>query len=281
MHNQQKAEDKEDIQPKETPPPPRHAVRSEKEDTMFPNDHQDTPDPVETQDINLDLEPESTNLAGVQPCVCPDVVLNPADYRAGSGTTCTKMTFYTHVADMRDYFENKISAYIVSEGASIIFNTVDRSVPRKFIDHSANFLQKVNPHAQDAEFKAHGYMAKKLSKSNATQKRFRLNFPMGMTVNNDNFNEGHEAQADCQLTINVTKTSETVERQGVDKSGCNQLLKTKQDTITGSFSVVVNGTYKTMNLAKDTRRSQHDEDCDNLFDSDDESDESDGSEGEE
>lgn len=266
MHVQQKAEeDKEDIQPKEIPP--RHAVRFGEEDTMSTTDHQDTTDLANAQDIDIDLDYNSMNLV-VFPVLIPGVVL-PQAVISGKVSTVTKLTFYFDVPDRQDFFDEKISAYIKPNGESIIFNTMV-CVPRKFHNHVADFLKEMNPDAQDAEIKAHGYAANKMNENEALQmNKFRLKLPGNMTVNNDYFNEG---QYDLRLKINVQLSKSIAEKEFCHKlTGMKKVKQIKQVRASGFFSVAVDDSLQLMHLAKDTRRSQHDEDCDHLFGDDDES----------
>jgi hypothetical protein len=258
---QQKKEDKEVIQPKETSP--RLAVRSREEHTMSTTDHQDTTDLATAQDIDIDLDYNSRNFV-VFPVLIDGVVI-PESFLFGKVSSVTKITFYFDMPDRQFFFNQKISACIESDGASIIFNTTV-CVPRKFHDSVTDYLLEINPDAQETEIKAHGYAASKINKNKALQmNKYRLILPQDMTVNNDYFNEGHEGQDDLHLNINVGVSKQIAKREVFDETtGITKQKLIKQDRASGFFSVAVDNTLQQMQLATDTRKSQHDKDCDRL-----------------
>jgi hypothetical protein len=251
-------EDNEDIQLKETPP--RHEGRFEKEDTMSAANYQYSTDGP-TTDIDIDLENPSTNIV-VMPVLCRGVMLpqkgDTTLPTSGKVSTVDKIIIYFNVVDVQDFIDQKITAQIDENGGSITFNG-RLCVPRIFHNNLHTFLSKMNPDAQEAEIKAHGYAAHQLNKCPELQvNKFRLKLPGDMTVNNDFFNQGHEGKEDLQLKICVRKCGSTV--TGVGKKKIEQVFNV------GFFSVAVDNTEQHMDLVDDVAgRTQHDIDMEELF----------------
>jgi hypothetical protein len=232
---------------------------------MSTTNNQDTTDP---NVVDIDIDPDNPWMsAAVLPVLSSGVMLPQKGTTeiptSGRVYTVDKLTVYFNVADLQDFIDKKITAFIEPEGDCIIFNDV--VFPRIFHNKLNDFLLAVRPGVQEAEIKAHGYVASDMKKTPALQmKQFRLKLPAGMTVNNGHFNEEFEEQS-LELKIWVRKSQSVAEKKVNGATKC-----IKQTNFFGYFSVAVDGTKHSMELFEDKKQSQHDDACDLLFDEDEE-----------
>jgi hypothetical protein len=216
---------------------PRQSGRFE-EDTMSTTNNQDTTNP---NVVDIDIDPHCPWMsAAVLPVISSGVMLPQKGEKkvptSGIVWTVDKLTVYFNVADLQDFIDKKITAFIEPDGDYIILNDV--VFPRIFHNQLNDFLLAVRPDVQEAEIKAHGYVASNMKKSPALQmKQFRMKLPDGMTVNNSYFNEEFEEKQSLELKIWVCKSKSVAEKK---VSGTTKYIK--QANYIGYFSVAVDDT---------------------------------------